>query len=122
MIKEHLLSQVNRRHGLSLLGMLVLIGLALDAFSAQGATAESSSVKRTASQPAPLHTYALAQDGSPGSYDEAMAVACLQGIINRKSPDVYVLSRKNSRPQYWLEVLSKDGRWLQGREVKPLRT
>ena len=67
-----------------------------------------------------LHTYTLAQDGSPESYDESMAVACLQGIINRPAPVLYVLSRKNTRPQYWLDILSKDGRWLEGRELKPL--
>ena len=68
----------------------------------------------------PLYTYTLAQDGTPESYDEAMAVACLQGIINRKSPEVYVLSRKNTRPQFWLDVFAKDDRWLQGRERKSL--
>ena len=37
--------------------------------------------------PGPLYTYTLAQDGTPAAYDEAMAVASLQGIINRASPD-----------------------------------
>jgi hypothetical protein len=68
----------------------------------------------------PLHTYTLTHDDTPASYDEALAVACLQGLINRGSPEVYVLSRKNSRPQFWLDLLAKDGRWLEGRERKPL--
>ena len=68
----------------------------------------------------PLYTYTLTQDGTPASYDEAMAVACLQGIINRKSPELYVLSRSNKRPQFWLDLLTRDGRWLQARERKPL--
>ena len=67
-----------------------------------------------------LYTYTLGQDGTAESYDEAMAVACLQGIINRELPEVYVLSRKNPRPQFWLDLLSKDGRWLEGREIEPL--
>jgi len=67
----------------------------------------------------PLYTYTLAQDGTQASYDEAMAVASLQGIINRASPALYVLSRKNTRPQFWLDLLAQDGRWLQGRERKP---
>jgi hypothetical protein len=67
----------------------------------------------------PLYTYTLAQDGTQASYDEAMAVASLQGIINRASPDLYVLSRTNTRPQFWLDLLAKDGRWLQGRARKP---
>ncbi len=66
-----------------------------------------------------LASFTLTHDGSPESYDEAMAVACLQGIFNQNSPELYVLSRKNPRPQYWLDLLSKEGRWLQGREVKP---
>ncbi|MES1228016.1 MAG: GxGYxYP domain-containing protein, partial [Armatimonadota bacterium] len=68
----------------------------------------------------PLYTYTLPQDGTQASYDEAMAVACLQGIINRASPELYVLSRKQSRPQSWLDVLSKDGRWLEGRKPTPI--
>jgi len=63
-----------------------------------------------------LHTYTLAQDGTPESYDEALAVASLQGIINRERPELYLLSRKNSRPRYWLDLLSAGGRWLEGRE------
>ena len=68
----------------------------------------------------PLYTYTLAHDGTPETYDESMAVACLQGIINRKAPEVYVHSRKNARPQYWLDLLSKDSCWLADRELKSL--
>ncbi len=66
---------------------------------------------------APLYIYTLPQDGTPASYDEAMAVACLQGIINRTSPDLAVVSRKNARPQYWLELMGRDGRWLRDRKA-----
>ncbi len=68
----------------------------------------------------PLYTFTLTQDGTQTSYDEAMAAASLQGIINRASPELYVLSNTNSRPQYWLDLLIKDGRWLQKRKRKPL--
>ncbi len=68
----------------------------------------------------PLYIYAMAATGTPMSYDEAMAVASLQGIINRKSPEVYLLSHQNSRPQFWLDLLAKDNRWLHGREKKRL--
>ncbi len=67
----------------------------------------------------PLYTYTLSQSGTAESYDEAMAVACLQGIINREAPTVYVLSKTNSRPAYWLELFSSGG-WLHGRDIKPL--
>jgi hypothetical protein len=67
---------------------------------------------------APLYLYTLSKDGAAASYDEALAVATLQGIINRDAPLVYVVSSRNPRPRYWLDLLSKDGRWLQGRERK----
>ena len=88
--------------------------------SGQPGRAADASNASPAPQNRPLYTYTLAQEGTPESYDEAMAVACLQGIINRESPTLYVLSRKNTRPQYWLDILSKEGRWLEGRELKPL--
>ena len=52
----------------------------------------------TAGSAKPLYTYTLVQDGTRQRYDEAMAVACLQGIINRKTPELYVLSPTNTRP------------------------
>ena len=67
-----------------------------------------------------LYVYTITQDGTRESYDEAMTVACLQGIINRDSPTLYVLSKTCTRPQYWLDILSKEGRWLEGRKVRPL--
>ena len=72
----------------------------------------------TASQP--LFTYTLALEGGESTYDEAIAAASLEGIINRDSPQLYLLSRKDSRPQYWLGLLSKKGRWLHGRKQIPL--
>ena len=90
------------------------------AASAPQAPAANPAKALPAGKHRPLYAYTLAHDGTQESYDEAMAVACLQGIINRKSPELYVLSRKNPRPQYWLDILSKEGRWLAGREPKPL--
>ena len=113
-------NQMKRRSILFRLGALALIAAASGDTSTQNlAAADSDGTKATGQRP-PLYSFNLTHDGTPESYDEAMAVACLQGIINRKSPEVYVFSRKNTRPQYWLEILAKDGRWLQSREVKPL--
>jgi hypothetical protein len=67
-----------------------------------------------------LYTYTLAESGGVAAYDESLAVACLQGIINHDAPVLYVLSQKNSQPKFWLDVLSKDGRWLENREPKAL--
>ena len=49
-----------------------------------------------------------------------MAVATLQGIINRKGPRLYLLSRKDELPKYWLQKLSQEGRWLHGRKIEAL--
>jgi hypothetical protein len=49
-----------------------------------------------------------------------MMVSCLQGIINREAPVLYVLSKENSRPSKWLEILSSEGKWLHEKKIKPL--
>lgn len=69
--------------------------------------------KRSAAEP--LYVYTLHHVNPVNDYDEALAAATLQGIINRDAPSVYVLSPTNSRPKYWLDLLSRDGRWLSGR-------
>lgn len=61
-----------------------------------------------------LYTYTLSPAGTAESYDEALAVACLQGIINRSQPRLYVLNVKDGRPNTWLDTLSAEGRWLHG--------
>ncbi len=54
-------------------------------------------------------------------YDEAMIVACLQGIANRDEPVVYVFEGSGKRrPKYWLDKMSSEGRWLEGRETVEL--
>jgi len=76
----------------------------------------------------PIYVYTLSDDdtaendGTSAAYDEAMAAACLQGLINRDAPQAYLLARNNTRPRYWLDLLSKDGRWLEGREARPVQT
>lgn len=67
-----------------------------------------------------LYTYTLSENGSSESYDEAMVAACLQGIINSNTPTVYFLSKTNKMPAYWLELFRLKGKWLNGRNIKPL--
>ena len=67
-----------------------------------------------------LYTYTLSPNSTPQSYDESLAVACLQGIINRDSPQLYVFSKKSTWPKYWFDIMRADGRWLAGRELKEL--
>jgi hypothetical protein len=76
-----------------------------------------------------LYCYTLMDNGTQEAYDEALAVACLQGIINRDGPSVYVLLPTNdaavgkfgadrNTPRYWLDTLSTGGRWLEGRPTE----
>ncbi|NCQ32535.1 MAG: hypothetical protein GW802_34870, partial [Armatimonadetes bacterium] len=83
------------------------------------ASAEQLPAARTEGQKA-MYTYTLLHDGTPESYDESMAVACLQGILNREAPMLYVLSNKDTRPRYWLDVLSREGGWLHSRAPQPV--
>ena len=50
-----------------------------------------------------------------------MAVASLQGLINRATPRLYVLSTADQRPRYWLNLLTNDHHWLADRKIKPLQ-
>lgn len=63
-----------------------------------------------------VHVYTLTAAGTAAAYDEAMAVACIEGIVNRETPRLYVLSSANPRPQYWLDTLSEGPGWLAGKE------
>lgn len=63
-----------------------------------------------------LRVYELSVANTAAGYDEALAAACLQGIINRAGPVVYVLPKGAATPQYWLDVFGQDGGWLAGRE------
>ena len=67
-----------------------------------------------------VYSYTLAHEANAASYDESMAVACLQGIVNRDCPRVYVFSKKDDRPEYWRKILSSNGRWLEGKTFEPL--
>jgi hypothetical protein len=70
--------------------------------------------------PTSLYTFELPRAAGPEAYDEALAAACFQGILNRRSAKVYVLSPARDTPRYWLGVLAKEGGWLHGRAVTPL--
>jgi hypothetical protein len=67
-----------------------------------------------------LYTYTLPESRTSEAYDEAVAVACLQGLINRAAPRLYVLSPADEHPEYWLRVLSEEGRWLSDRQPEPV--
>ena len=68
----------------------------------------------------PVFTYRLLDDQTPQAYDEAVAASCLQGLYNKAhGPAVYLLSQ-NKRPQYWLDLFSREGEWLFGREQREI--
>jgi hypothetical protein len=47
-------------------------------------------------------------------YDEIAALVSMQGLINRRAPVLYINNDHYGRPKYWMEILSRDGRWLEG--------
>ena len=76
--------------------------------------------KKKLDKPSPSNFfYSLSGNGNAESYDESMVVACLQGIINREAPVVYIVSATDKWPGYWMEILSSGGKWLQGFQSKP---
>lgn len=90
------------------------------AMNAVGRDAAGESTVEQAESKNALHVYELANQGTPAAYDEAVAVACFQGIINREWPALYVLSSFNGKPRYWLDVFSRDANWLAGRPQVPI--
>ncbi len=56
--------------------------------------------------------YQLTLDGSARSWDLALAVCTLQGLINRSGPRLYIETGASRYPSYWLDVMSRPGYWL----------
>lgn len=67
-----------------------------------------------------FYLYRLSEAKDPDGYDEAMAAACIQGIVNRGHPEIYIISEEDKYPGYWLDILSSGGRWLQGYKAVPV--
>ncbi len=80
------------------------------------ATAEERGATMNASERT-LFTFAVPDSTGPERYDITMAAATLQGMINRDGPRLYLMA---ARPAYWLDLFSKPGNWLAGRERKAL--
>ncbi|MBO7341076.1 MAG: hypothetical protein J6U87_00165, partial [Clostridia bacterium] len=68
------------------------------------------------------NTYLLVPHASGAKtdrYDESVAIACVQGIMNRESPNKVYLNDRNETP-IWLEIMQEEGRWLEGQEFLEL--
>jgi len=76
---------------------------------------EGMAAMRRTNTAGPLYVYEISSGSAP-AYDEAMAVACIQGIVNAEGPRLYVLSSTGVRPKYWLDIFSREAEWLAGRE------
>lgn len=61
-----------------------------------------------------MYVYTLKGSPSTSTYDEAMAVACIQGILNRDGTHLYVMSNRHNKPSYWLNIFSTKG-WMAGK-------
>ena len=71
----------------------------------------------------PVYIYQFAGVSGITLYDEAMAVSCLQGIINRDAPVIYLKSHTSPMPEYWWSLFRQEGKWLHGKpetEIKDL--
>lgn len=80
------------------------------------AAASSSATAGKVAEMEPVYIYRQATRNNADFYDENIALVTMQGIVNRSRPSLYFLNNSYPRPEYWLDVLSKDGRWLEGRK------
>jgi hypothetical protein len=69
----------------------------------------------------PIFLYRLGSQKTTEAYDEAVFCACVQGIVNRRSPELYVTSAGDRWPDYWLELFSRQGEWMHGRPIQQLQ-
>ncbi|MBX3239782.1 MAG: hypothetical protein KIT80_21035 [Chitinophagaceae bacterium] len=69
-----------------------------------------------------IYLYELLRKENVEMYDEAMLVACLQGIANRQKPVVYVISDDNTQPGYWLKKFSSGNGWLRHTKADTLKS
>jgi hypothetical protein len=69
-----------------------------------------------------IHVYRLTAKPGRDLYDEAEAAACIQGLVNRKGPLVYLVSDSISDPEYWLGKFTASGKWLAGAEIDTVRS
>ena len=69
-----------------------------------------------------IYTYSLSNSLTPGCYDECVAASTLQGVLNRQGPVVYLFGANTNKTSVWLELFSKPGYWLEGRQRVHLET
>ncbi len=62
-----------------------------------------------------IYRYTINDDGTPRAYDEALAVACVQGIVNREKPVLWVNAKNEKKAEVWEEILTQKGHWLFGK-------
>ncbi|MBR4748446.1 MAG: hypothetical protein IK083_02595 [Abditibacteriota bacterium] len=75
-----------------------------------------------AAGPGIIHKYTLLDDGSQRAYDEAAAAGCMQGLINREKPVLWMTGKRENTPDIWERIFTQKGRWLSGsrwEDVKP---
>ncbi|MBQ9358463.1 MAG: hypothetical protein IJT95_02870 [Abditibacteriota bacterium] len=48
-----------------------------------------------------IYKYTLNDDSTPRAYDEALAAVCVQGILNRTKPVLWVTARNNNNADVW---------------------
>ena len=80
------------------------------------------SIPTLAKSPEKIYFYNLKADPIAKTYDESLAVTCMQGIINRKEPVLWINPENPYRTDYWKDIMSKDNRWLQGKEWIKIET
>jgi hypothetical protein len=70
----------------------------------------------------PLYIHVIPALEGAAAYDYSVAVSTLQGIINREAPKLYLRSPWSHFPNYWLEIFTKEGQWLAGREQRTVES
>lgn len=63
-----------------------------------------------------IYTYYLSNTHTPGCYDECVAASTLQGLMNREGPVLYLHGANTNKTSKWIDLFSKPGYWLEGKQ------
>ena len=94
------------------------------AMGSAGSMAESNTPNRSVLEEGTFvdGTYfevSMPQSSGKTRYDDYLAIACLQGILNRESPWRFYI-KADSTSEEWQDIMQSEGYWLENVEFEPL--
>lgn len=75
-----------------------------------------------AKAPNTIYYYTIKDESGKSCYDDSIAVACFQGILNKNSAVLWTNAQNKKLIDNWKETLSSENRWLTGKKWVKINT